>query len=62
MKILRFISLFALGGSIAGAVFLIFDVTFIDHQSSYDKAITFALISIASSGVWFIMHTEEKSK
>jgi hypothetical protein len=62
MTLLRWISTFSLGASIVGALFLIFDVSFIDHKWSYNLVITCALISIASSGLYFIVHTEERSK
>jgi hypothetical protein len=62
MKVLRWISTFGLGASIVGALFLLFDVSFIDHKWSYNQVITLALISIASSGLYFIVHTDERSK
>jgi hypothetical protein len=62
MTMLRWISLFGLGGSIAGAVFLFFDVSFIDHRWTYEKVISLALISIASSGVLLCINSETRSK
>jgi hypothetical protein len=57
---LRWVASYAFFGSIAGALFLIFDVSFIDHKWSYSHVIALALISIAASGLYFIMHVEER--
>jgi hypothetical protein len=59
---LRWVASFGFFGSIAGALFLFLDVSFIDHKWSYYHVIAFALISIAASGLYFIMHIEEISK
>ena len=60
--VLYLISLYGIVLSIVGAVVYFFDFSFTDHRWSYEKVIILALISIASSGLYFIVHTEERSK